>query len=87
MLALHRYAGLRRVGFVGAHVVLLQGREHRLHAGLDLRRIIAGAIAGEQELQHEGRDVRALLDPVQEVLAHDLAIEDLVQLGVESVLT
>jgi hypothetical protein len=34
--------------------------------------IVAGAVAGQQELQHEGRHVRALLDPVQQVLAKTL---------------
>ena len=84
VLALHRHARLSRVGLVRADVVLLQGREDGLHARLDLRRVVAGAIACEQELQDEGRDVGALLDPVQEVLADDLAVERRVQLGVAS---
>ena len=55
VLALGRHLGLGGVGLVGAHVVVLQRGQHRLHAGLDLGRVVAGAVAGQQELQHEGR--------------------------------
>ena len=77
--------GLGGVGLVGAHVVVLQGGQHRLQAGLDLGRVVAGAVAGEQELQHKGGHIGALLDAVQQVLAHDLAVELIEQLLVQCV--
>jgi hypothetical protein len=79
------HLGLRRIGLVRANVVLLERGQHSLHAGVEFGLVIAGAIFGEQELQYEGRDVGALLDPVQQVLAQDLAVEDLVQFFVEFV--
>ena len=81
VLALGRDARLRRVGLVRPDVVVLQRGENGLHAGVDLGRVVAGAEAGEQELQHERRHVGALLDPVQQILADDLAVEDRVQLA------
>jgi hypothetical protein len=73
--ALGGHFGLRRVRLVGPHVVVLQRGQHRLQPGLNLRRFVAGAVAGQQKLQHEGGHVGALLDAVQQVLAHHLAVE------------
>ena len=51
----------------------------------DLGRIVAGAKAREEKLQHECRNVRALLDPMQQILADDLAVERRRQLPIECI--
>ncbi|MNP43911.1 hypothetical protein D3C76_1377560 [compost metagenome] len=66
---------LGRVCFVGPNVVLIQSVEHRLQASLNLRIIVTGTEARQQELQHEGRDVGTFLDSVQQILANYLAVE------------
>ena len=83
--ALGCHLGLGGIGLVGADIVFLEGGEHGLHAGVQLRLVIAGAELGEQKLQDEGRDVGALLDPVQQVLAQHLAVKGRVQFQVEGV--
>lgn len=57
--ALGGHFRLGRVGLVGPHVVVVQGGQHGLHAGLDFRRIVAGAVAGQQKFQHESGHVGA----------------------------
>jgi len=75
MPTLGRHLGLRSVCLVGAHVVVLQRGQHRLQPGLNLGRLVRGAVARQQKFQHEGGDIGALLDAVQEVLADDLAVK------------
>ena len=85
VFALHGDARLSCIRLVGTDVVLVQGGKHGFHSRLDFSRIVAGAVAGQQEFQHEGGYVGAPLDPVQQILAHHFAAEDLVQLPVEIV--
>jgi hypothetical protein len=66
------------ISFVWPHVILLQGGENGLHASIHLRLIIAGAILREQKLQDERRDVGALLDAMEQILAKHFPIESLV---------
>jgi hypothetical protein len=56
--------------------MVLQRRQYRFHAGLNFRRIIAGAIPGQQEFEDKGGHVRPFLDPVQQILPDDFPIED-----------
>ena len=85
VLAQRRYLGLLGVGLVGPHIVVLQGGQHRVHAGRQLGLVVAGAETRQQELQHKGRHVGAFLDAVQQVLAHHLAFVDLSELAVQRV--
>ncbi|MCY1395939.1 hypothetical protein D9M71_108980 [compost metagenome] len=75
MLTFGSHLRLGGVRLVGAHVVLIEGVEHGLHTSLDLCRVIAGTVTGQEELQHESRHVGALLDPMQQILAHYLTVE------------
>jgi len=53
--------------------------ERGLDAGSDLVRVIARTVLGQQELQHEGRHVRALLNLLNQVLADNTSGEHCVQ--------
>jgi hypothetical protein len=86
MLALGRHLRLRRVRLVGFDVVVLQAGQHRFHARVHFRLIVAGAKPGQQELQDEGRDVGAFLDSMQQILAQHLAVELFQQLDVQIIL-
>jgi hypothetical protein len=59
------------VRLVWAHEISLKGLIYRGEAGFDLVGVVGGAVAGEQEFEHEGRRVGALLDPLHQILAHD----------------
>ena len=56
--------GLRLVRLVGSHVILLQSLEDGCLPRIDLLLVIGGAKTRQEELQHEGRYVRPLLDLV-----------------------
>ena len=71
------------LGFVGAHEVLGEDALHRLQALRDDLLVLGRAVVAEQVLQHEDRDVRALLHQLREVLANDLSREVLVQQRVQ----
>jgi hypothetical protein len=77
-LLLHR--GLCQVRLIRAHIVVLNGCGHRRDPGIDLVRIITRTIPGQQELQYEGRDVCALLEPLHQILADTASVEGIKQL-------
>ena len=82
-LLLDAALGLRR--FVGPDVVLGQDVVDDFEAHLDRQLVGRGTILAEQVLQDEDRNIDADLDPSDEVLAHDLAGEDTVDLVVERI--
>ena len=76
---------LRLHRLVGADVVVCERVVDDLQSHLDRDFVGRGAVFSEQELEHEDRNVRADLDFPDEILAHDLAGEELVRLVVECV--
>ena len=61
--------------------VSFNGFVHGLQSRFNFIVVIGRAVAGEQEFQHEGRDVRPLLDALDEILADHPAGKDLIQFG------
>ena len=76
MLAFRGHPGLRRIGLIGTHVVVLEGGQDRFHARLDFRGLVTGAVARQQEFQHKGRHVGAFFNPVQQILPDHFAVKD-----------
>ena len=63
------------VGTALLNHILTLANQHGFHACIHLCLIVAGAIFGEQKLQDERRNVSAFLDPMQQVLTKNLAVE------------
>ena len=76
------HADLGAISLIRPNEAPLERLQDDLQAFLDFPDIVRGAIAGEQELQDEGRYVGTLLHSLEEILADDPTDEGLVQLMV-----
>ena len=65
------------------HVVVRQDLANALDAGLDRRLVIRCGVLAEEVLKDERGHDRVALDGLDQVLAHDCAAEDVVDLLVE----
>ena len=82
-LLLNKHLGA--VAFVRPDVILLDRLQHGSQAFLDFPRIVACTVPRKEEFKHKRRNIRALLNLQQEILANHFSREHLVQLLVERI--
>ena len=75
--------GLHQLGLVPVDVVVGEDLAHGVDARLDGGLVVGGRVLAEQVLQHVGRHDGVALDGLDQVLAHDDAREEPVDLAVQ----